>query len=59
VFRLMGNAKTIVSTSRYDAAPGILFEGSVMGCNLVASRNCGNWKICHTELLKVLENKPW
>jgi hypothetical protein len=40
-----------VSTSILDAAPGILFEGAVMGCNLVASPNCGNWKICHPELL--------
>jgi hypothetical protein len=22
-----------------------------MGCNLVASRNCGNWEICHPDLL--------
>ena len=34
---------------RIDAAPGILFEGAVMGCNLVASKNCGNWEVCHPD----------
>lgn len=51
VFRLMGASKTVVSPSCLDAAPGILFEGAVLGCNLVASKNCGNWQICHPELL--------
>jgi len=22
-----------------------------MGCNVVASRNCGNWRLCHPDLL--------
>lgn len=51
LFKLMGRAKTIVSPSRYDSAPGILFEAAAMGCNIVASKNCGNWMICHEELL--------
>jgi hypothetical protein len=34
-----------------DASPGVLFEASAMGCNVVASRNCGNWRLCHHELL--------
>jgi len=34
-----------------DAAPGILFEASVMGCNVVASKNCGNWELCNDRLL--------
>jgi len=48
---LMGNARTVVCPSRIDAAPGILFEASALGCNVVASRNCGNWELCHPELL--------
>lgn len=51
MFRLMGNAKVVVSTSAFDAAPGILFEASAMHCNVVASRNCGNWQLCNSELL--------
>lgn len=48
---LLGNARTVVCPSRIDAAPGILFEASALGCNVVASRNCGNWRLCHPELL--------
>jgi len=51
VFRLMGNAKAVVSTSLFDASPGILFEASALQCNVVASRNCGNWQLCNGELL--------
>ena len=51
LFDLMGRAKAVVCPSLFDAAPGILFEASVMGCNLVASKNCGNWRICNPELL--------
>ncbi len=51
VFELMGRAKAIASPSVYDSAPGILFEASAMGCNIVASKNCGNWMICHDDLL--------
>jgi len=51
VFRLMGNAKAVVCPSLFDTAPGILFEASAMGCNIVASKNCGNWRICNDALL--------
>ncbi|MFC2054354.1 hypothetical protein ACFLV7_08690 [Chloroflexota bacterium] len=51
LYELMGNSKTIVSPSRLDPAPGILFEGAVMGCNIVASRNCGNWRLCNPNLV--------
>ena len=51
VFKLLGNSKTIVCFSKFDAAPGILFEASVMGCNIIASKNCGNWMICNENLL--------
>ena len=55
-FKLMGSARTIVCPSIIDAAPGILFQGSGMGCNLVASRNCGNWMLCHPQLLAESHN---
>ncbi|HZX13067.1 MAG TPA: glycosyltransferase [Thermodesulfobacteriota bacterium] len=51
MFKLLGNTKTIVCPSLFDAAPGILFEASAMGCNIVASKNCGNWQICNEKLL--------
>jgi glycosyltransferase involved in cell wall biosynthesis len=51
LFAIMGRARCVVSPSLIDAAPGILFEGSAMGCNLVASRNCGNAGICNEALL--------
>jgi hypothetical protein len=48
---LMGNTRTVVCPSLIDSAPGILYEASAMGCNIVTSRNCGNWTLCHSELL--------
>jgi glycosyltransferase involved in cell wall biosynthesis len=51
LFALLGRAKTVVSTSAFDAAPGVLFEASAMGCNVVASPNCGNAALCHPDLL--------
>ena len=51
VLELMGNARTVVCPSILDSAPGILYEAVAMGCNIVASRNCGNWRLCHPALL--------
>ena len=51
LFALLGNSKTIVCPSIFDSAPGILFEASALGCNIVTSKNCGNWQICNEELL--------
>ncbi len=51
LFALLGRARCVVCPSLIDAAPGVLFEGAAMGCNVVASRNCGNWELCHSDLL--------
>lgn len=51
LFALMGDARMVVSPSCLDTAPGVLFEAAVMGCNVVASKNCGNWGLCHPALL--------
>lgn len=51
LFDLFGRARCVACPSLIDAAPGILFEASVLGCNVVASRNCGNWELCHPDLL--------
>jgi glycosyltransferase involved in cell wall biosynthesis len=51
LFALMGRSKTVASPSLYDSAPGILFEAAALGCNIVASKNCGNWMVCNDHLL--------
>ena len=51
LFQIMGRARTVVCPSSFDAAPGILFEASAMECNVVTSKNCGNWELCNDRLL--------
>jgi len=51
LFELLGRSKTLVNPSQFDAAPGILWEAAVMGCNTIASPNCGNWMLCHEALV--------
>jgi|GEM_PF-3006427 len=51
LFTLMGRSKAVVCPSLFDAAPGVLFEADVMGSNVIASKNCGNWMLCAPELL--------
>lgn len=51
LFALMGNSKAVVCPSLFDAAPGILFEASALGCNVIASENCGNSHLCEENLL--------
>jgi len=51
LIELMGDTRTVVCPSLVDSAPGILYEASAMGCNIVTSRNCGNWSLCHPDLL--------
>jgi glycosyltransferase involved in cell wall biosynthesis len=51
LYSLLGRSKAIVSPSLIDPAPGILFEASAMGCNVIASPNCGNWQLCNEQLL--------
>ncbi|MCI0411739.1 hypothetical protein L0222_02935 [bacterium] len=50
-FTLMGNSKAVICPSLFDAAPGILFEASALGCNVVASENCGNSHLCNESLI--------
>jgi glycosyltransferase involved in cell wall biosynthesis len=51
MFALMGRARTVVCPSSFDTAPGILFEASALGCNVIASENCGNSAVCADALL--------
>ncbi|MGH7960324.1 MAG: glycosyltransferase [Candidatus Binatia bacterium] len=51
IYALLGRSKTLLCPSLVDAAPGVLFEASAMGCNVIASPNCGNWQLCNAQLL--------
>ncbi len=51
MYDLLGRTKALVCPSLGDAAPGILFEAAALGCNVIASRNCGNWELCDARLL--------
>jgi glycosyltransferase involved in cell wall biosynthesis len=48
---LLGSAKAVVSTSRFEASATPLYEAAIMGCNVVASRDCGNAELCDEDLL--------
>ncbi len=51
LYDLLGRSKTLVCSSSLDAAPAVLFEAAAMGCNVVASANCGNWELCNDRLV--------
>jgi hypothetical protein len=51
LYELLGRSKTLVCPSSLDAAPAVLFEASGMGCNVIASPNCGNWDLCNERLV--------
>jgi hypothetical protein len=51
VYDLLGRSKSLVCPSLLDAAPGVLFEASAMDCNVIASPNCGNWRLCNEQLV--------
>lgn len=51
LFRLMADARVLASPSLVDACPATLFEGAELGCNIVTTKNCGNWRLCSPELL--------
>jgi glycosyltransferase involved in cell wall biosynthesis len=51
IFDLFGRARSVACPSRIDAAPGVLFEAAAIGCNVVTSKNCGNWEISHPHLV--------
>jgi hypothetical protein len=50
LFDLLGRAKVAVFPGLADPAPGGMFEAAAMGCNVVASANCGFWELCHEDL---------
>jgi len=51
LFALLGRAKVLICPSTFDAAPGVLFEAAALGCNIVATPNCGNWTLCNEQLV--------
>ena len=55
VVQAMVQAKVLVSPSRYDEAPNVLFEGAIAGANLVCSENCGNYQLAPREFVARLD----
>ena len=51
IHKILGRSKVVVSPSSWDTAPGILYEATGMGCNIVCSQNCGNWEMCPESFL--------
>jgi len=47
----MGRAKALICPSHFDAAPHVIYEASAMGCNIIATKRCGNWMICNPKLI--------
>ena len=55
VVQAMVQAKVLVSPSRYDEAPNVLFEAAIAGANIVCSNNCGNYRLAPKDLVARLE----
>lgn len=51
LFALLGRTKVVVSPARAEAGPSVLLEAAAMGCNVVASGNCGYAALCNEALL--------
>jgi glycosyltransferase involved in cell wall biosynthesis len=51
LFALLGRTRVVVCPALAEAGPSILFEAAAMGCNVVASPNCGYAGLCNDELL--------
>jgi hypothetical protein len=48
---LLGRCKVAVFPGLAEIAPSGMFAAAAMGCNVVASPNCGFWQLCHDQLL--------
>jgi glycosyltransferase involved in cell wall biosynthesis len=51
LFDLMADSRVLACPSTMDSAPCVVYEGGGLGCNVVASRNLGNFEACPPELL--------
>jgi hypothetical protein len=51
MLELMADSKVVACASLVDACPTTLFEAAFLGCNIVATKNCGNWRLCDERLL--------
>lgn len=59
LMQAMQNTKVVVSPSRYDEAPNILFEGAINGCNIVCSKNCGNYRLVPEDFIADLNMRDF
>jgi len=51
LYELLGRCKVAVFPGLADAAPAGMLEASAMGCNVVASPDCGWSELCHPDLI--------
>ena len=49
--KLLGRARAVVCPSNFELSSTLLYEGVAMGCNVVASADCGNVEVCDPELV--------
>lgn len=57
LFDVLGRSKVVVAPALADPAASTLFAAAAMGCNVVASPNCGPWELC-AEALRVADPSP-
>ena len=50
LYALLGRTKLLACPALADVGPGVLFEASAMGCNVVAWATSGYTELCHDEL---------
>jgi hypothetical protein len=50
LYALLGRTKVLACPALADLGSGDVFAASAMGCNVVASENCGDSDVCHEEL---------
>jgi glycosyltransferase involved in cell wall biosynthesis len=51
LYALLGRTKVVVCPALAEAGPSVLFAAAAMGCNVVASPNCGYAALCNEDLL--------
>jgi hypothetical protein len=51
LYELLGRCKVTVFPGLADAAPAGMLEAFAMGCNVVASPDCGWSELCHADLI--------
>ena len=48
------NSKLVINTSFYDSSPSVIMEGLFYGCNILITKNVGNFELYHPD--NVIQN---